>query len=182
MSTLTIVLIVIAVAAIFVAAAMYIQNKRAARLRKRFGPEYDRLVQGRGTRRRAEDELLRREKRIETLHIRELNQAETDRFTESWRAVQTQFVDAPREAVAQADHLVRDVMVARGYPTTDFDQRAADISVDHPHVVQNYRAAHDIAVRDAAGKATTEDLRQAMVHYRALFEDLVATEVHVSRR
>src|SRR5262249_53618914 len=107
---------------------------------------------------------------------------ESDRFTESWRAVQARFVDAPREAVAQADHLVREVMAARGYPTSDFEQRASDISVDHPHVVQNYRAAPDIAVRDAAGKATTEDLREAMVHYRALFEDLVANEVHVSRR
>src|ERR1700751_1161378 len=97
------------------------------------------------------------------------------RFTGAWRGVQAQFVDTPREAVAQADRLVRDVMTARGYPMSDFAQRAADISVDHPQVVENYRAGHDLEVRDSAGEANTEDRRQAMVHYRALFDELLGT-------
>jgi hypothetical protein len=163
-------LIVLAVA---FAAFVIIQKERSKKLKSRFGPEYDRLVRDSGSERRAEAELAKREKRIEKLHLRELNRGEIDRYTGSWRTVQTKFVDAPREAVAEADRLVRDVMATRGYPMTDFEQRAADISVDHPHVVRNYRAAHDIAARDAAGRATTEDLRQAMVHYRALFEDLL---------
>jgi hypothetical protein len=175
MNTLTIVLIVIAAAAVIAAVFMYIQKERTKRLRARFGPEYDRLVHGSGNQRTAEEELLRRQKRIEKFHIRELNQAEVERFSESWRTVQAQFVDAPRESVAQADRLVREVMTTRGYPMSNFEQSAADISVDHPRVVQNYRAAHELASRDAAGKATTEDLRQAMVHYRALFEDLLTT-------
>jgi hypothetical protein len=180
MNLLTIVLIVIAAIAIVFGVVMYIQKQRTRRLRTQFGPEYDRLVHG-GNQRRAEEELLRRQKRIEKFHIRELNQAEIDRFANSWRAVQAHFVDAPKEAVADADRLVREVMTTRGYPMSNFEQSAADISVDHPRVVQNYRAAHEIAARDAAGKATTEDLRQAMVHYRALFEDLLtATHANVA--
>lgn len=173
MSTLTIVLIAVIVLAVAFAVFMIFQKERSRKLRGRFGPEYDRLVRDSGSQRRAEDELVKREKRIEKLHIRELNQGEIDRYAGSWRAVQTKFVDAPRDAVAEADRLVRDVMATLGYPMADFEQRAADISVDHPHVVRNYRAAHDIAARDAAGRATTEDLRQAMVHYRSLFEDLL---------
>jgi FtsZ-interacting cell division protein ZipA len=175
MNTLTIILIVIAVAAVVVAAVMYVQRERTRHLRTRFGPEYDRLVQEGRNPRKAEEELLQRQKRVERFHIRELDRAESDRYSESWRAVQARFVDAPKEAVGQADRLVRDVMTTRGYPMGNFEQSAADISVDHPRVVQNYRAAHDLASRDAAGKATTEDLRQAMVHYRALFEDLLTT-------
>jgi hypothetical protein len=173
-SSLTIILIIIAVAAVAVAIFMYIQWDRTKRLRGKFGPEYDRVVHDHENARKAEDELLSRQKRIEKLHIRDLNQPEIERFSESWRTVQTQFVDAPREAVAQADRLIRDVMSTRGYPMTDFEQRAADISVDHPRVVEHYRVAHDIAERDAAGKADTEDLRQAMMHYRALFEELLS--------
>lgn len=173
MSTLTVILIVIAVAAVAFAAFMYIQRQRTRRLRGRFGPEYDRLVHDRANQRRAEDELVNREKRVEKLHIRELNQAEIDRFSESWHAIQARFVDAPTQAVAEADKLVREVMTTRGYPMGNFEQRAADISVDHPRVVDHYRAAHQIAQRSAEGKADTEDLRQALVHYRALFEDLL---------
>ena len=175
MSTLTIILVVIAVIAVAFGVVMFIQKERTKRLRGQFGPEYDRLVHDRGNPRKAEEELIKRQKRLEKLHIRELNRAEIDRFTDAWRSVQAQFVDNPRQAVAEADRLVRDVMTARGYPMSDFEQRAADVSVDHPRVVENYRAAHNIAARDAAGKANTEDLRQAMVHYRALFEDLLST-------
>jgi FtsZ-interacting cell division protein ZipA len=178
MSTLTVVLIAIVAIALVFAVFMIVRKERSKKLRGRFGPEYDRLVRDSGSQRIAEDELAKRQKRIEKLPLRELDRREVERFAASWKAVQTQFVDAPRDAVTQADRLVRDAMAARGYPVTDFEQRAADISVDHPHVVENYRAAHGIAVRDAAGTATTEDLRQAMVHYRALFEDLLDQSLH----
>ncbi len=180
MSTITIVVIVIVVVAIAVAAFVFFQKERTKRLKTQFGPEYDRLVDSRGNQRKAEEELVDRQKRVEKLHIRELNRAEVERFSESWRSVQARFVDTPREAVAEADRLVREVMTTRGYSMGDFEQRAADISVDHPRVVENYRAAHDIAARDAAAKANTEDLRQAMVHYRALFDDLLNT-THADR-
>ncbi len=173
MTTLNIVLIAIAAIAVAFGVIMFVQYQRSKRLRGQFGPEYDRLVSDRGNQRKAEEELVQRQKRIEKFHLRELNAGEVDRFSSAWRKVQAQFVDAPREAVGEADRLVRDVMQTRGYPMSDFAQRAADISVDHPRVVENYRAAHDIAARDAAGRANTEDLRQAMVHYRALFEELL---------
>jgi FtsZ-interacting cell division protein ZipA len=172
MSTLTIVAIAIAILAIIFAVFMYVQKERTQRLRKHFGPEYDRLASESGGR-RAEQELLSRQKRLDRFHIRELDQAELDRFSTSWQSVQNEFVDDPRHAVSQADGVIRDVMETRGYPMSDFDQLAADLSVDHPVVVQEYRLAHDIAMRDADGKASTEDLRQAMVHYRALFEELL---------
>jgi hypothetical protein len=173
MSTVVWILIVIAVVAVAFGIFMYVQKERTRRLRGKFGPEYDRLVHDSGNPRKAEDELVKRQKRMEKMHIRELNHDEIVRFSDSWRNVQAQFVDTPGEAVGEADRLVREVMTTRGYPMSDFEQRAADISVDHPHVVEHYRAAHDIALRDAAGQSNTEDLRQAMVHYRALFEDLL---------
>lgn len=181
MNALSLILIVVAIAAVAFGVFTYIQKERTRRLRGQFGPEYDRLVQDRGDQRKAEDELLKRQKRIEKLQIRELTEAEIDRFSAAWRSVQAQFVDTPSQAVSEADNLVRDVMTTRGYPMSDFEQRAADISVEHPLVVENYRAARDIAARHASGNATTEDLRQAMVHYRALFEDLLsgATVNHV---
>ena len=172
MSTLTIVAIAIAILAIVFAVIMYVQKERTQRLRKHFGPEYDRLAREGGGR-KAEQELLSRQKRLDRFHIRDLEQAEVDRFASAWQSVQNEFVDDPRHSVSQADGLIRDVMETRGYPMADFDQLAADLSVDHPVVVQEYRLAHDIAVRDADGKASTEDLRQAMVHYRALFEELL---------
>jgi hypothetical protein len=173
MNTLTVVLIIIAVLAIAFGAFMYFQWERTKRLRSKFGPEYDHAVDRLGNQGKAEEDLLHRQKRIEKFHIRDLDRAEADRFANAWQAEQTRFVDAPKEAVANADGLVRDLMKTRGYPIGDFEQRAADISVDHPLVVENYRAAHEIAARDSRGQASTEDLRQAMVHYRALFEDLL---------
>jgi hypothetical protein len=122
---------------------------------------------------RAEAALAEREKRVERLHIRPLSADEAARFGEAWRAIQARFVDDPRGAVTDADKVVGEVMHARGYPLGDFEQRVADISVDHPDVVMNYRAAREIADRHARGQASTEDLRQAMVHYRALFRDLL---------
>jgi hypothetical protein len=178
MSTATVIAIIVAVLAIAFGLFMYVQREKTKRLRSKFGPEYDRLVDKYGDQRKAEDDLLHRQKRVEKLHLRDLDRAEGERFANAWRAEQARFVDQPREAVAHADRLVQDLMKARGYSVGDFEQRAADISVDHPRVVENYRVAHEIALRDARGDGTTEDLRQAMVHYRALFEDLLDNRVH----
>ncbi len=147
------------------------RSNTTAGLRKKFGPEYDRAVLSHGS--KAEATLAFREKRIETLNIRDLDAIEHERYSKQWQAVQSRFVDSPKGAVAEADDLVSSVMKARGYPVSDFDQRAADISVDHPRVVENYRSAHTIAQRVGKDAATTEDLRTAMIHYRSLFEELV---------
>jgi hypothetical protein len=154
---------------------LFIRRRRSEHLKSRFGPEYDRVIQEHGNRWRAEAVLETREKRVEGLHIRSLTQKDRDHFAQAWQADQTRFVDDPKSAVTEADLLVTAVMKVRGYPVSDFEQRVADISVDHPHVVENYRAAADIARRHKSGQATTEDLRQAMVYYRKLFEDLLET-------
>jgi hypothetical protein len=151
----------------------FLQRQRSLRLRERFGPEYERTRAEIGDVRRAEAVLAAREKRVGKLHIRALAPAEASRFGEVWRHIQTLFVDDPKGAITEADHLVNEVMTAKGYPMADFDQRAADVSVDHPVVVDHYRAARAIAVRNDAGGASTEELRQAVIHYRALFEDLL---------
>jgi hypothetical protein len=169
-----IVLIVVLLVAAGVA-IWYTQQQKSRQLQARFGPEYERSVQEVGDRRRAEAELERRAERVAHLEIRPLSPEDRDRFTEAWRSVQALFVDAPNRAITEADRLVTEVMRVRGYPVTDFEQRAADISVDHPRVVEHYRAAYAIARSSHRGEATTEDLRQAMVHYRALFEDLLET-------
>lgn len=148
---------------------------RSQRLRERFGPEYQRTVRSEGTVRKAEAALEARAKRVQSLDIRPLSPEDATRFDAVWRGVQTRFVDDPRGAVTEADRLIGEVMGKRGYPVGDFEQRVADISVDHPDVVMNYRAAREIALQHAEGKANTEDLRQAMVHYRALFRDLLET-------
>jgi hypothetical protein len=147
-----------------------------------FGPEYDRAVLTHGSQRKAEAKLADREKRVEKLNIRDLDPTEHERFSKRWEAVQSRFVDSPKGAVAEADDLVSSAMKARGYPVSDFDQRAADISVDHPRVVENYRSAHAIALRVGKDAATTEDLRTAMIHYRSLFEELVQAPTAVERK
>lgn len=177
MSTVTVILIIVAVAAVAFGLFMYIQKERTKRLRCKFGPEYDRVVDSYGNRSKAEEDLVHRQKRVEKLHLRDLTPADADRFADAWRAEQARFVDSPRDAIANADHLVIELMQTRGYPMGDFEQRAADISVDHPVVLENYRAAHAIAVRDSQATASTEDLRQAMVHYRTLFEELLDRRV-----
>jgi FtsZ-interacting cell division protein ZipA len=153
------------------------RNRQSQRLRQRFGPEYDRVLKSSGSRSKAERELLARTKRVEKLRIHALTPEERTRFTEAWRTTQARFVDDPSLAVTEADQLVKDVMRTRGYPIEDFEQRAADISVDHPRVVNNYRIARDIALRNQRGEASTEDLRQAVVAYRELFIDLLEEEV-----
>jgi len=149
------------------------RRNKALALQRRFGKEYDRTVTDRGSEREAQAVLEQREKRVAHFNIHKLSPAERDRYAEAWREVQSRFVDDPKGAVIEADDTVISVMRAEGYPISDFAQRAADLSVDHPNVVQNYRAAHEIAVRHREGRATTEDLRQAIIYYRSLFEDLL---------
>jgi hypothetical protein len=150
-------------------------ERRRRGLRERFGPEYDRAVSRTG-RREAEAELAEREEKRERLEIVPLAPEARERYLASWQTLQGRFVDQPSQAVGDADRLVSDVMRDRGYPMDDFEQRAADISVDHPDVVENYRAAHRIYAADRDGEASTEDLRQAVVHYRALFAELLETD------
>ena len=149
------------------------RRRRSEELRERFGPEYERAVDEYGDQKLAEQKLRERKERVEGLELRALQPEERLRFTRLWREVQARFVDGPADAISQANTLIKEVMQERGYPVGDFDQRAADISVRHPDVVQHYRAAREIAKRSERRQATTEDLRQAMVHYRALFDELL---------
>ena len=153
--------------------ALVARRRRSHDLAQRFGPEYDRTVERTGSRNRAEAELMDRQRNVSKLDIVPLAAHEAQRYRMEWQGVQARFVDSPRTAVAEADLLVRDVMMRRGYPMADFETQAAYISVDHPVVVENYRAAHGIALREMHGQANTEDLRQAFVHDRALFDELL---------
>jgi hypothetical protein len=171
--TVFLVVVVMAFVALAIAAWIVVHKIRTNRLRGRFGPEYERTVAELGDRGKAEDELEARRKRVEKLTLRPLSPEQQERFGSQWAAAQARFVDDPKGAVADANRLVKDVMLARGYPMGDFEQRAADISVDHPGVVSNYRSAREIASRSEAGKASTEDLRKAVIYYRALFEELL---------
>ena len=175
MNTTTIIVLAIVLVLIAVAAFFYFRRRRSENLRKQFGPEYKRAVDQYGDQRKAEAELAEREKRVRKLDIRGLTRDEQNQFSDNWKKTQARFVDAPSPAVSEADGLVKELMLARRYPVGEFEQRAADISVDYPDVVNNYRAARQIAERNKSGKATTEDLRQAMVHYRSLFEELLET-------
>ena len=181
------VIVLIAAAAILIMALLalvYFRKRRSttADLRQKFGPEYERAVREHGSERKAEAKLADREKRVEQLTIRDLDPMERERFSKQWTSVQSRFVDSPKGAVAEADDLVSSLMKTLGYPVSDFDQRAADISVDHPRVVENYRSAHAIALHVGKNEASTEDLRTAMIHYRTLFEDLVREPIIVQRK
>jgi hypothetical protein len=164
-----------AVAVILVAVAVwfFVRGKQSDKLHERFGPEYDRTVSKFGSRSKGESELKAREKRVERLDIVPLEPKEAARFGEAWGLLQNRFVDNPAWTVTEAEHLVRELMQKRGYPMGDFERRADDISVDHPDVVANYRSAQAIASRDRSGPGDTEELRKAVVHYRALFDDLL---------
>lgn len=166
-----IIVALVAVAIVILAVAVT-RRRRKANLRQEFGPEYDRTVREMGPR-RAETVLRAREERVARFSLRDLSPAEWQPFSEEWRIVQSRFVDDPVGSVADADELVDRLMAARGYPMSDFDQRVADISVGHAFVVEHYRGAHAIALRHRAGRATTEDLRNALIHYRALFTELL---------
>jgi Tfp pilus assembly protein PilX len=165
----------IVVAILIIAALLFglALNMRRRRLRERFGPEYDRVVREHDSQREAEAELAQRERRIRALDIRPLSPTARAQYSAEWTAVQQQFVDAPQAAVTGALTLVTAVMRDRGYPTEDYDQEVADLSVEHAAILDHFRAAHDISQRASAGDISTEDLRQAMIHYRALFTDLL---------
>jgi len=167
--TVIVVVVILAAAAV---AWYFLQQQRTRRLRAQFGPEYDRAVSLSGNRRRAEQDLLERQRRMEKIRIRPLSPQQSDRFAAQWRAIQTRFVDDPSGSTREADRVVSELMEARGYPMADFEHRVADLSVEHPTVVRHYRAAHVIVLGLDEGKASTEDLRQALVHYRDLFDDL----------
>ena len=171
--TLYAVVAAVVVALILVVLWLYVRGGRARTLRRQFGPEYEHTVRDAGSKRRAHEELEERLKRHEQLEIHALPAADRERYAQAWQQTQTRFVDAPTEAVREADTLVAEVMRARGYPVDKFDQRAADVSVDHPNVVQNYREAHAISEANNENRASTEDLRRALVHYRSLFNELL---------
>ena len=166
-----VILLVLVVAAALIAREL--RRRQSLRLRQRFGPEYGRVMSERGDRTKAEAELLAREKRVDRLRLVPLTAEDAAKFGQAWGALQGRFVDNPRGVVVEADRLVRDLMVKRGYPMADFERRAADISVDYPTVVEAYRSARAIVVRDQQGRASTEELRKAVVYYRTLFDELL---------
>jgi hypothetical protein len=170
--------IAVIVLLIVVGIALHVRRRRNTRagLRRRFGAEYDRAVLEHGSERNAEVKLADREMRVENLKIRNLGATERERFVAEWQSVQSHFVDHPKGAVTEADELVSSLMQARGYPEADFDQRAADVSVRHPRLVEQYRFAHAVAVQPGTEEASTEDLRTAMIQYRTLFDELVQAQ------
>lgn len=171
-----IVILVTALVAVGIGAWIYSQRLCSQQLRGRFGKEYERTIETEGDRRKAEKILKERQQRVEMLRLRPLAAEDQERFLKEWQTIQGRFVDDPKTAVTDADWLVHRVMRARGYPTGDFEQEAADVSVDHPEVVSNYRAAHEIAIRARKDQdTTTETLRQGLVYYRLLFEELLET-------
>lgn len=173
MDTTTAIVLGIIVVAVIVAGGLILRQRRSKALKEHYGAEYRAAVDETGDRGKAEAELRRREKRVKSFNIRPLEPTEARRFRGRWADVQAHFVDDPGAAVGEADALVGEVMQARGYPVSDFEQRAEDLSVEHPKLVSDYRIAHDVALRHARGEAGTEDLRRAMIHYRELFDDLV---------
>ena len=177
MDTTTWVVVIVLVALVLLGVVLWLamMRRRSEQLREVYGPEYDRTVEESEDRRAAESELVERQKRVEEFDIRPLDPAERTRFASRWIAVQSRFVDDPKSALGEADELVTEVMSERGYPMDEFEQRAADVSVDHPEVVEHYHAAHHVYLANDRGEASTEDLRQGVVHYRALFEELLET-------
>ena len=177
-TTLTILGVVALMALLALAAWIGQRRKQSGRLQQRFGSEYARTVDHLGSRDKAEAELLDREKRVERLHIVALSPQDAARYAQEWKLLQSRFVDSPRGTLADADRLVRELMLQRGYPRGDFERRAADISVDHAAVIDHYRAAHAITLRDQNAAADTEELRKAVMHYRALFSELLEVAVN----
>jgi len=172
----TTVMVIVAVVVLIVVIAlisMMVRGRRSKQLKSKFGPEYDRTVQQTGNRGQAEKDLESRQKRREQQEIRPLDPGLRERYAREWQQVQADFVDAPSDAVRRADQLITQVMRERGYPTDNFEQRSADVSVDHPGVVEDYRAAHKISIANRENRASTEDLRLAMKHYRSLFDELL---------
>ena len=183
MDTTVIIILVIAIAIVAAIAYFYIQGqKRDQALRDKFGPEYHRARGREGSKSDAVDELRRRERRVERFQLIDLKPEEQERFADRWKNVQADFVDEPARSLNDADVLVTEVMVARGYPMSEFEERAADLSVDHANLVQNYRAGHNIALANQRGNADTEDIRQAFLYYRAMFDELLRPAAEPARR
>ena len=155
---------------------IFARRKRSDKFHDKYGPEYDHTVQTMGTEKKAQTELNERQKHVETLNIRPLSENERQRYLANWTAVQAKFVDEPGQATVEADHLIMEVMQIRNYPVSDFEQRAADVSISYPDLVSNYRAAREIAIKNEKHQANTEELRQAMIYYRSLFDELLAKE------
>jgi len=178
-NTTQLVLVAVVFLIIGVLAAMALTRvQRTKQLKERFGPEYERAMNEKGNKRQAEDELAARLAHVNALQIRPLAAEEVNRYALDWQATQTEFVDEPLNALQKADHLIREVMKAKGYPVEDFEQRAADISVDYPELVTDYRGLHLIAVKEKEDDVSTEEMRQAMVHGRALFENLISKDTN----
>lgn len=167
---------VVVVVLLGLAAWVVLRARRRRHLKSHFGPEYRHTVEETGSRNKAESELRQREKRVEKYELRTLSASERDRFAQHWRSVQATFVDDPSAAVTEADAVIRELLETRGFPVGDFEQRQADLSVRHPEVVHHYREAREIAARNRRADATTEDLRQAMKHYRTLFDSVLTDQ------
>ncbi|MEV0895801.1 hypothetical protein [Actinoplanes sp. NPDC049802] len=176
MSAIATIVLIVVVLLVLAALVVGVQVARRRRLRQTFGPEYDRMVADTGNRSEAEKELLERTKRHARLELKPLSPESRTKYAAAWEEVQIRFVDSPKEAVATADELVTRLIAERGYPTGDYDERLADLSVEHAATLQHYRSAHEISVRSRDDQAETEDLRQALVHYRALFADLLGED------
>lgn len=173
--------IIIIAAVVVIVALLYARKRKSEQLKERFGSEYNRVVEQHGDPRRAEAVLADREKRVSRFAIHSLSEVDCDRYSQDWMAVQNRFVDDPPGSVIEAHELVTRVMNSRGYPMSDFEQQAQDVSVNHPTVVQQYRAAHEIVLRHGKGGASTEDMRKAMVYYRSLFEELLGPTKSVQK-
>jgi uncharacterized protein with von Willebrand factor type A (vWA) domain len=185
MDTTTIVIIVIAALVLLVVGGflglVFARRQRSKKLQERFGPEYDRMVKQLGDKDEAESQLVARVEHVKSLDIQPLSPEEKERFAHEWRQIQAMFVDRPGEAIQDANRLVEEVMAAKGYPVEDYEKRIEDLSVDYPELISNYRRVHKVVVNGGQDRLSTEELRQAMVHCRALFEELLGTEVKPSK-
>jgi len=176
---IAIVILILVIIGAILLVPVFARRRRSERLHDHFGPEYDHTVQTIGDEKKAQMELDERQKHVKTLDIRPLSVSERERYLADWTAVQSKFVDEPGQAIVDADRLIMEVMQLRNYPVSDFEQRAADLSVNYPALVTNYRAAREIAIKNEQHQADTEELRQAMIYYRSLFEELLGTEAVV---
>ena len=179
---LIIAVVVILVIMGIIMAAGFSRRQSAKRLQNKFGTEYDRTVESAGNEKKAQAELGERQKHVDSLNVRPLSVSERERYLAEWKAVQAKFVDQPGQATVEADHLIMDVMKARAYPVSDFEQRAADLSVNYPELVSNYRAARVIALKNEQHSANTEELRQAFIYYRSLFDELLKEETVIPEK
>jgi hypothetical protein len=184
MSTTYIIIAVVAVLVVVgvILGLVFSPRKRSQKFQNKFGPEYDRTVQTAGNEKKAQTELNQRQKHVNEMNIRPLSVSERERYQAEWTAIQAKFVDQPGQATIEADHLIMEVMKVRAYPVSDFDQRAADVSVNYPTLVSNYRAAREIAIKNEQHSANTEELRQALIYYRSLFDELLKDETLVPER